>query len=130
MWVGLSHGGSMRSDKSVFQLFYSRCFMEMLTYMLNQTQKELSRQLSTCSKANNGIGLYQCAGKSNLHFCDGNNTAEQRFYSSICCLHDDIFSRDVHAFFNKAVQNNILCTSQSYGQRKSGYRYWTVLPVD
>ncbi len=31
-----------------------------------------------------------------------------RFWSTICCLQEDIFSRDVHAYFNKTMQNHIL----------------------
>ncbi len=52
-----------------------------------------------------------------------------RFWSTICCLQEDIFSRDVHAYFNKTMQNHILHTLQSPGCGGRGYGYLTGLPA-
>ncbi len=52
-----------------------------------------------------------------------------RFWSTICCLQEDIFSRDVHAYFNKTMQNHILHTLQSPGCGGRGYWYLTGLPA-
>ena len=38
-----------------------------------------------------------------------------RFWSNICCLQDDILSREAHAYFNKTMQNHILHTFQRHG---------------
>ncbi len=50
-------------------------------------------------------------------------------WSTICCLQEDIFSRDVHAYFNKTMQNHILHTLQSPGCGGRGYGYLTGLPA-
>ncbi len=52
-----------------------------------------------------------------------------RFWSTICCLQEDVFSRDVHAYFNKTMQNHILHTLQSPGCGGRGYGYLTGLPA-
>ncbi len=52
-----------------------------------------------------------------------------RFWSTICCLQEDIFSRDIHAYFNKTMQNHILHTLQSPGCGGRGYGYLTDLPA-
>ncbi len=53
-------------------------------------------------------GCVSALGKGNLHFCDGTLMLKvhRDFWSTICCLQEDIFSRDVHAYFNKTMQNH------------------------
>ncbi len=76
-------------------------------------------------------GCVSALGKGNLHFCDGTINAEKyiEIWSTICCLQEDIFSRDVHAYFNKTMQNHILHTLQSPGCGGRGYGYLTGLPA-
>ncbi len=76
-------------------------------------------------------GCVSALGKGNLHFCDGTINAEK--YIEIL-EHNMLPSRrhlfrDVHAYFNKTMQNHILHTLQSPGCGGRGYGYLTGLPA-
>ncbi len=46
------------------------------------------------------------------------------FWSTICCLQEDIFSRDVHAYFNKTMQNQHSAhITKSWLRRKYGINF-------
>ncbi len=76
-------------------------------------------------------GCVSALGKGNCTAVMGTINAEKyiEIWSTICCLQEDIFSRDVHAYFNKTMQNHILHTLQSPGCGGRGYGYLTGLPA-
>ncbi len=76
-------------------------------------------------------GCVSALGKGNLHFCDGTINAEKyiEILEHNMLPSEDIFSRDVHAYFNKTMQNHILHTLQSPGCGGRGYGYLTGLPA-
>ncbi len=66
-------------------------------------------------------GCVSALGKGKLHFCDGTINAEKyiEILSTICCLQEDIFSRDVHCIFQQDNANHILAhITKSWLRRK------------
>ncbi len=106
---------------------YFRYFLEEWTPCApDQRRKGSSRLLpATSPKARvcHGMGLCQCLGKGNLHFCDGTINAEK--YIEI--LEHNMLPSRRHLFqgrpciFNKTMQNHILHTLQSPGCGGRGY---------
>ncbi len=97
-------------------------------------RKGSSKLLPATSPKPGSVMVWGCVsalGKGNLHFCDGTINAEKyiEIWSTICCLQEDIFSRDVHAYFNKTMQNHILHTLQSLAAEEEGNGYLTGLPA-
>ncbi len=133
IWDGPSHSGNvvLWSDESVFQVFFGRNGRRVLRTKEEKDHPDCYQQTSPKARVCHGMGLCQCPGKGNLHFCDGTINAEKyiEILSTICCLQEDIFSRDVHAYFNKTMQNHILHTLQSPGCGGRGYEYLTGLPA-
>ncbi len=118
------------SDESVFQVFFGRNGRRVL-----RTKEERIIQTVTSNKSKarvcHGMGVCQCPWQGNLHFCDGTINAEKyiEILEHNMLPSKDIFSRDVHAYFNKTMQNHILHTLQSPGCGGRGYGYLTGLPA-
>ncbi len=120
------------SDESVFQVFFGRNGRRMLR---TKEEKGSSRLLPATSPKSQGLSWY---GVVSVPLAKVTCTSVMaplmlkstwRFWSTICCLQEDIFSRDVHAYFNKTMQNHILHTLQSPGCGGRGYGYLTGLPA-
>ncbi len=117
------------SDESVFQVFFGRNGRRVL-----RTKKKRIIQTVTSNKSKSqGLSWY---GVVSVPLAKVTCTSvmaplmlKSTFWSTICCLQEDIFSRDVHAYFNKTMQNHILHTLQSPGCGGRGYGYLTGLPA-
>ncbi len=119
------------SDESVFQVFFGRNGRRVLRTKEEKDHPDCYQQQVQKPGSVMVWGCVSALGKGNLHFCDGTINAEKyiEIWSTICCLQEDIFSRDVHAYFNKTMQNHILHTLQSPGCGGRGYGYLTGLPA-
>ncbi len=114
---------------------YFRYFLGGMDAVCSGPKKKRIIQTVTSNKSKSqGLSWYggcvSALGKGNLHFCDGTINAEK--YIEI--LEHNMpsrrhFSRDVHAYFNKSIQNHILHTLQSPGCGGRGYGYLTGLPA-
>ncbi len=128
---GPSHSGNVYCGQ---MNQYFRYFWEEWTPCAPDQRRKGSSSLlpATSPKARvcHGMGLCQCPGKGNLHFCDGTINAEK--YIEIL-EHNMLPSRrhlfqDVHAFSTDNA-NHILHTLQSPGCGGRGYGYLTGLPA-
>ncbi len=113
------------SDESVFQVFFGRNGRRVLRTKEENDHPDCYQQQVQKPGSVMVWGYVSALGKGNLHFCDGTINAEK--YIEI--LEHNIFSRDVHAYFNKTMQNHILHTLQSPGCGGRGYGYLTGLPA-
>ncbi len=110
----------LRSDESVFQVFLGG----MDTVCSGPKKKRIIQIVYQQQVQKPGSvmvwGCVRALGKGNLHFCDGTINAEK--YIEIL-EHNMLpsrrhLSRDVHAYFNKTMQNHILHTLQVLAVRK------------
>ncbi len=132
IWDGPSHSGNVYCGQ---MNQYFRYFLGGMDAVCSGPRRKGSSRLlpATSPKARVCMvwGCVSALGKGNLHFCDGTINAEStwRFWSTICCLQEDIFSRDVHCIFQQDNANHILHTLQSPGCGGRGYGYLTGLPA-
>ncbi len=110
------------SDESVFQVCFGRNGRRVLRTKEEKDHPDCYQQQVQKPGSVMVWGCVSALGKGNLHFCDGTINAEKyiEIWSTICCLQEDIFSRDVHAYFNKTMQNHILHTLQSLAAEEEG----------
>ncbi len=116
------------SDESVFQVFFGRNGRRVLRTKEEKDHPDCYQQQVQKPGSVMVWGCVSALGKGNLHFCDGTINAEKyiEIWSTICCLQEDIFSRDVHAYFNKTMQNHILHTLQVLAAEEEGMGTWLV----
>ncbi len=126
IWDGPSHSGNVYCGQ---MNQYFRYFLGGMDAVCSGPKKKRIIQTVTSNKSKRGC--VSALGKDNLHFCDGTINAEK--YIEIL-EHNMLpsrrhLSRDVHAYFNKTMQNHILHTLQSPGCGGRGYGYLTGLPA-
>ncbi len=119
------------SDESVFQVFFGRNGRRVLRTKEEKDHPDCYQQQVQKPGSVMVWGCVSALGKGNLHFCDGTINTEK--YIEIL-EHNMLpsrrhLSRDVHAYFNKTMQNHILHTLQSPGCGGRGYGYLTGLPA-
>ncbi len=134
IWDGPSHSGNVYCGQ---MNQYFRYFWEEWTPCAPDQEKKRIIQTVTSNKSKSqGLSWYGVVSvplaKVNLHFCDGTINAEKyiEIWSTICCLQEDIFSRDVHAYFQQGQCKTTFCTHYKVlaaGGR--GYGYLTGLPA-
>ncbi len=119
------------SDESVFQVLFGRNGRRVLRTKEEKDHPDCYQQQVQKPGSVMVWGCVSALGKGNLHFCDGTINAEKyiEILEHNMLPSRDIFSRDVHAYFNKTMQNHILHTLQSPGCGGRGYGYLTGLPA-
>lgn len=128
IWHGPSHSGNVYCGQT--NQYFRSCLEGMETVCQEQGHPDCYRKQL---QKPGSVMVWACVsvlGKGTLNFCDGTINAEkstQRFWSNLCCLQDNIFFRDAHAYFNEIMENHILHTLQRHGCRRKVWGCWTGL---